>query len=83
MAIKGRLIVIYNEIIAVNFYRAIIIQDRKNEDFSIKLFLALYRFKQFHDTFYNNCYTVRVLSVYNIEYYGTVLYFAGKEREVH
>jgi len=49
----------------------------------VKLLLAFHSSIEFNDTFYGNSYTVRVLSVGDVESRYTVLHLAGKEGKVY
>ena len=74
VAVKGRFIFFNNGVMAIDFDRAMIIRNRKGEDFPVKLFLAFHIFKEFDDSFYGNDYAVSILPVYNVKCYGAALY---------
>jgi hypothetical protein len=50
VAVEFGFIPINYRIMAVDSYYPVIIQDKKGEDFSVKLFFALYKFKEFDIT---------------------------------
>lgn len=49
----------------------------------MKLLLAFYSFIEFDNTSYNNSYTISVLLINNIKYYGTILNLVGKKGKVY
>jgi len=49
----------------------------------VKLLLAFYSSIEFDDTSYGNSYTISVLSVGDIKYYGIVLNLVGKKGKVY
>jgi len=49
----------------------------------MKLFLSFHSSIEFDDTFYDNSYTISVLSVGDIKYRGTVLNLVGEEGKIY
>jgi len=49
----------------------------------MKLFLAFHRSIKFDDTFYDNSYTISVLSIYDVKYRDIVLNLIGEERKIY
>jgi len=64
--IEDSLVFFDHEIMIVDSHRSIIVRDEKDENLSIKLFLALYRSKKFDKSSYDDDYVVRVLTIDNV-----------------
>jgi len=62
---------------------SLIVQDQKDKNLSMKLFLALYKSKKFNKSSYNNSYAVHVLLISNIKCCSTALNLADKKEKVH
>jgi len=50
----------------VDSHQSMIVRDEKDENLSIKLFLALYRSKKFDKSSYNDDHAMRVLTIDNV-----------------
>ncbi len=83
VAIEEDLIFLNYSVMVIDSHDSIIMRDRKDENFSIKLFFALYSFVEFDDLSYDKSYTVSILSICNIESYNVALYLARQKQEVH
>ncbi len=70
-------------VVAINSYSVVIVRNKKGENLSIKLFLALHKPKQFHDLSNSERYTIYILSICYIECGRTALHFAREERKVY
>jgi len=58
-------------------------RDRKSEDFSINLLLTFHELEVLDDGPHCERYTVRILSVGDVESRSATLYFAREKRKVH
>lgn len=68
---------------AVDSYRAIIMRDRKDKNFSVNLFFALHSSVNFDDISYGVSHTVSILLICYIESRGAILHLAYEERKVY
>ena len=83
MAIESDLVPFDHEVVIIYSHRAMIMRDRKDEDFPIQLFLALHRSKKFDKSSDDDDHAVRVLTIDNIESDSAALHLADEEEEVH
>ncbi len=83
MSIECGFVFLDDGVMAVNPHRAMIMQDRKGKDLSVKLLLVLHSFVELDDTSHGQSHTVSVLSICDVKCCGTALHFACKEGKIH
>ena len=79
MTIEDCLIFLDDSVVIVNSHRSMIVQDRKGENFLMKLFFALYSFVELNKSSYDDDHAVRVLMIDNVKSRDVTLYLTSEE----
>ena len=69
--------------VAVESHRAMIVRDRNNKNFPVKLFFALHSSVDIDDTSYGASHNASILSICYNESHGAAVYLACEKRKVH
>jgi len=83
VAIEDSFAFIDQSVVIIDSHRIVIVRNRKDEDFSMKLLFALYSSIELDDAPYDNSYAMSVLSISDVKRCSIALHFAREEREVH